>query len=628
MQGERRRDGTDTVAVTSHAADSTAAGVGSTYGLLAAATARAPDRESVVFLPDGSLICQSVSLTRAQFLARITQTGNLLAGLGVGPTDVVSVLLPNLLQAQFAFWGAQAAGVVNPINFLLSARHIAEVMNAARTRVLIALGPHPVLDIWAKVQLVRERVPSLQTVLVVGPAQAGAIAFDAALAQASPECSVGIGHRAPRDLAALFHTGGTTGAPKLVEHTHANEVHAALAMAQCFDFDDSDTLLCGLPLFHVAGPLAQTLAPLAAGARIIMPTPAGNRDPLLLRNYWRIAEQWGATVIGGVPTTLSDLLNISEPPPLRPGGRRMCMTGGAQLTRGLQELVLQKIGFPVHQVYGMTETAAAIAATPRAEQPRLGSVGPAIAGVEIRIVRLAPAGSAREDCAAYEPGAVFARGPNVTPGYHDSRTGLTPACDAEGWLDTGDLGYLDADGWLYLTGRSKDVIIRSGHNIDPALIEEIAHTHPDVKQAVAVGRPDLRAGEVPVVFVVLQDGASCSAGELKEWIIEHIPEAPAKPDAVFAIAQIPVTAVGKIYRPALRREAARRYVAQRLLEILPPEQVPEVRADEDCHHVTRLLLRFPGPEAQARALPLIEGWLGQHAFEYVLVRAAGAQGCR
>jgi fatty-acyl-CoA synthase len=597
--------------VTEAPGDSTAAGAGNTYGLLAAAARRAPDRESVVFLPSGALDCEPVSLTRMQFLARVTQTANGLASLGVGPTDVVSVLLPNLLQAQFGFWGAEAIGIVNPINFLLGAPQIAEIMNAAQSKVLITLGPHPALDLWSKAQALRERVPGLETMLVVGAEQPGTRSFDTLMLQASPDPGPGVGQQLPGDLAALFHTGGTTGSPRLVAHTHANEVCAALTMARCFEFDDSDTVLCGLPLFHVAGPLALTLAPLAAGARIIMPTPAGNRDPLLLRNYWRIAAKHAATVIGGVPTTLADLLQLSEPPPLPPDGRRICMAGGAQLTRGLQELVLRETGYPVHQVYGMTETAAVIAATPRAEVPRLGSVGKAVAGMELRI--------GREPCATGEPGAILVRGPTVTPGYHLGHSGLAPACDGEGWLDTGDLGYLDADGWLYITGRAKDVIIRSGHNIDPALIEEVALTHPEVRQAVAVGRPDLRAGEVPVVFVELRDGARCTPAELRQYIIERVPEAPAKPDTVFVVPRIPVTAVGKTYRPALRREAARSYVAERLREILPPGNLPEVLADEDCHHVIKLLLRFPGPEAQARALAQVAGWLSQHAFEYAVV---------
>lgn len=596
--------------------------VNSTYDLLASAALKSPEQEAIIYLPNGSIETDPVRLTYAEFLSQVTRAANLFSSLGVTSSDVVSILLPNILQAQFAFWGAEAAGIANPINFLLSAGHIADVMNAARTKVLVALGPHPAVDIWAKVQKVRGSVPSLRSVLVVGGEDLSlddALPFDAQMARQPGDRLLAETARMPDQVAAYFHTGGTTGTPKLVQHTHQNQIHVARAMAKTYQFSSDDTVISGLPLFHVAGSMLLSLAPLSAGATILLPTPSGNRDQLFLKNYWRLANSYNATLIGGVPTSLTDILNISDDIGLRPDGRRFCMTGGAQLSIGLQKRFFEETGFPVYSMYGMTETAGAITAVPRSAMPRLGSVGQAVPGVEVKVLRLLASGKPGQPCGPHEPGVVVVKGPNVTAGYYDAKSGLQSACDDDGWLNTGDLGHLDEDGWLYLTGRAKDVIIRSGHNIDPASIEEVAEKHPHVKRAVAVGRPDLRAGELPVVFVELNEGDQLSANAIRDYIIDNIPEAPAKPAAVYIVSQIPMTAVGKIFRPALRRQAAQFLVSDKIQEIFDTADRPEVLIDESCEHATKLLIRCRDEAAKGDVIAKLDAWLSQHTIEYSIV---------
>lgn len=592
----------------------------STYDVIAQAARRAPEAEAIVFLPKAAPDGEAIRLTRQEFLARVTQAAKMFASLGVGPSDVVSMLLPNVLDAQFVFWGAEAAGIVNPINFLLSPEHIADVMNAAGTKVLVALGPHPALDIWEKVETVKPMVPTLETTLVVGGnAPDGALPLGALMKEQSGEPSAVVGNKSSDDIAAFFHTGGTTGAPKLVQHTHANQVHAALTTAEAYAFDENDTIMCGLPLFHVAGPMLLTLAPLSAGTRVVMPTPAGNRDPELLRNYWQVVEKFDVTIMGGVPTSLNDILGMAGDAEARPERGGFCVAGGAQLTIGLEERFVRETGWPIHQIYGMTETAGVIAATPRWETPRLGAIGKPVRGVEVKVAGFDASGVRGSPCAPGQPGAVWVRGPNVTAGYYRGKSGAAAATDAKGWLDTGDLGYLDRDGWLYLTGRAKDVIIRSGHNIDPASIEEVAEGHPQVSQAVAVGRPDLRAGEVPVVFAVLNDGATASAEELLNYVIDNIPEAPAKPASLFIEPRIPVTAIGKVFRPALRRQAVCAFVIEKFQETFPPGEMPEIAIDESCEHAIRVLICFDSGRAKDKAVRELGDWLSQHTFEHVFV---------
>ncbi len=596
--------------------------VNSTYDLLARAARQSPEREAIIYLLSGSLETDPIRLTYGGLLSQVTQAANLFSSLGVTSSDVVSLLLPNVVQAQIAFWGAEACGIANPINFLLSPGHIADVMNAAQTKVLVTLGPHPFIDLWEKVQKVRQLVPSLRSILMVGGdgnAIDGALPFDALLAKQPGDRLLGVAQKTPDDVAAYFHTGGTTGTPKLVQHTHENQVHVAQAMASTYHFGKDDVVLSGLPLFHVAGSMLLSLAPLSAGSAILLPTPSGNRDPLVLKNYWRIVNSCNATLFGGVPTSLTDILNLSDDIGVRPDGRRFCMTGGAQLSIGLQKRFFEETGFPVYSMYGMTETAGAITAVPRSATPRLGSVGKAIAGVEVKVLRLQASEKLGQPCGPREPGVVVVKGPNVTAGYYDARSGLKAAGDDDGWLNTGDLGYIDEDGWLYLTGRAKDVIIRSGHNIDPASIEEVAERHPHVRRAVAVGRPDLRAGEVPVVFVEANDGVVTSADAIKDYIIENIPEAPAKPAAVYIVPRIPMTAVGKIFRPALRRQAAQSLVSDRIQEMFAAADRPEVVIDEACEHAIKLLIRCRSEAAKGQVIDKLDAWLSQHTIEYAFI---------
>jgi len=173
---------------------------------------------------------------------------------------------------------------------------------------------------------------------------------------------------------------------------------------------------------------------------------------------------------------------------------------------------------------------------------------------------VAPDGAA---CAAGESGILRVRGPNVGPGYTDARRNAGTFTD-NGWLITGDIGHVDAEGRVFVTGRAKDVIIRGGHNIDPQLIEEALLQHPDVLMAAAVGEPDEYAGELPVAFVSLRPGATVTMQELSAFANERVPERPAWPKRIDVLPAIPMTAIGKVFKPKLRQLACERVLNERL----------------------------------------------------------------
>jgi fatty-acyl-CoA synthase len=245
------------------------------------------------------------------------------------------------------------------------------------------------------------------------------------------------------------------------------------------------------------------------------------------------------------------------------------------LPRSVAEQMEQVTGKPMREVYGMTEAAGVICVDPVSHPRVLGSAGFAIPFCDVEVRALGGTDVAGQACLPGVPGVLVVRGPNVTPGYKDAAqsAGLFTA---DGWLITGDLGHVDASGRVFITGRTKDLIIRGGHNIDPAAIEECLLRHPAVADAGAVGMPDDYAGEVPVAYVTLRQGAHASEEELLAFARTAIAEPPAVPRRFFILEKLPTTAVGKIYKPALRDDCARRH----LLEVLAAEPVSALAVRE------------------------------------------------
>ena len=572
----------------------------STYEALQLGAAIDPQAPAIQFLPHADPDRPPQTVSHGAFTARVTQAANLFADLGVGPGDVVSLLLPLLPQAFYALFGAQAAGIANPVNPLLSAGQIGETLRAADTRVLVALGPVPGSDIWDKVQQVRDSLPRLKAILVVHGAAAagpGVRDFDALLGQ-FPADRFASGRRiAAGDIAGYFHTGGTTGTPKLVRHTHANQVYQAWGMGLLLPTGAGRSLLFGLPLFHVGGALTQGLAALAMGSTLVVVSPAGWRDPAAIRNVWRLVERYRPLVFGGVPTVLAAALGV-------PVGDsdvssiRFVSGGGSAIPVAVGHAYEERLKVPVLEVYGMTETSS-VHVMGYADRPvRLGSVGHPVPYSKARVVRVDADGRCAGDCAPGEIGVVAMAGPGVFSGYvseaHNRHAFVEP-----GWVYSGDLGRLDDDGYLWITGRAKDLIIRGGHNIDPLAIEEVFFRHPAVALAAVVGQPDPYAGELPVAFVQLKPGASVNADELLEHVRAHTPERAAVPVRLYLVDAIPLTAVGKIFKPALRWQAAQRAVTALLTDLAPAGASLAVDVGPHAEHGSLITVGWGGvPEAE------------------------------
>lgn len=482
----------------------------------------------------------------------VRRAANLFHRLGAGKPVRVALLMPPMAETHVALWGAETAGVACPINYQLNHEHVAELIRAIDASILVVLGPAPDLDIDQKTDDLVRDCPDLRHVLQVraGPGmdlRPGQLDFAAEIARHDGS---GLRFAEPADdTAALFHTGGTTGAPKLARHTHANQLHAAWGAACMYGTRPSDVMLTGFPLFHVAGSFVFGLSTLLAGGEVVLPTRTGLRNSAFMSNFGQQVERFGVTFLAAVPTVIAGLLALKlNNDHLRTV--RALLTGGSPLPDELAAAFEARHGVPVRNILGMTESAGVISIEPLASPRTPGSCGLPLPYSEVVAV---DAEGVRQP--AGHSGILRIRGPNVSPGYTDAERNA--GSFEGGWLVSGDIGHVDSEGRVFVTGRAKDVIIRGAHNIDPGLIESALLRHPGVLMAAAVGEPDAYAGELPVAFVSLKPGEQVTPAELLAFVTPLIAERPAVPKRIHIIATVPVTAVGKIYKPRLRAEATR-----------------------------------------------------------------------
>ena len=535
----------------------------STYDIFCSSARVFGDKTALTFLHSARPGEEVTRWSYAELLAGIHQTANLLFRIGVQPEDAIGVLLPGCLDYHLALWGGEAAGIVQPLNPLLSEEKLVSLLNAGKAKVLFAWGSDDEAGIWSKAMRIRTQVPTLLAVLRVAPVGEsstpvlpdGVLDFGELRSHEVDDRLVNERHISPGDIAAYFHTGGTTGAPKLARHSHAAQVFTAWVCVQMQGTLASDVVINGYPLFHVAGVLPGCLTSFAAGSEVVIPTTSLFRNREVLRNYWRLVERHRATVVSAVPTILAALVDI----PVAAAdisSLRYCRTGAAPISPDMAARFETLFGLHVHESLGMTEMAGISTITPPGVNAPAGCVGFRLPHTQLRIVALDEHGNPSErEMPRGEQGMVTFKSPNLFSGFVDAKDNAH-AFTANGWLATGDLGWLDEQGRLHLSGRSKDLIIRGGHNIDPKVIEDAMAAHPAVQHCAAVGAPDAYAGELPVVFVTLIPGAIASEAELLEFVRSRVDEPPARPKSVTVLQTMPMTLVGKIYKPELRQLAA------------------------------------------------------------------------
>ena len=518
------------------------------------------------------------TFTWDQFRDKSTQAANLFRSLGVGENDVVAYLLPNANETILTFMGGQIAGIVNPINPLLEAEQIASILRETGAKVLVTMKSFPKSDVAQKAAEALTMAPDVETVLEVDLLRyltglkkfivplirpKNPVTHKARVLQFMPELE-----KQPTTLAfpdsvedrvsCYFHTGGTTGMPKVVQHKYSGVIYNAWLGARLL-FTEKDVLICPLPMFHVFATIVSLGASLGSGAHIVFPTPQGYRGEGVFDNFWKLVERHKVSFIITVPTAMSALMQRKVNADI--SSLRLAFCGSAPLPLELYRRFEEAAGVTICEGYGLTEATCLVSINPPDGEKRVGSIGIPFPHTDVRIISTAT----QRDCGVDEIGEICV----ASPGVYDGKTYTEAAKNADlfypgadsplgetvQYLRTGDLGRIDPEGYLWITGRAKDLIIRGGHNIDPAEIEEALAGHPAVAFAGAIGQPDPHAGEIPCAYVELVDGATITTDELMAFAKEHIHERAAHPKYLEILDELPKTAVGKIFKPDLRKLA-------------------------------------------------------------------------
>jgi long-chain acyl-CoA synthetase len=483
---------------------------------------RKGDHDALLF--EGQLHRSSELSDRARRLA----TG--LSKLGVGPGERVAVMMANSVEVGIVYNALWRAGaVVTPVMFLLAVEDFRHVLRDS--------GACAVITTAEFADKVRQASDGLDTVMfLISREDVDGFVPLASLEQAEP------GPIVPRDdddLAALLYTGGTTGRSKGVMLTHSSLYYTGEAGHESGHVPGVNRILVPLPLSHAYGLLVTVIGMHSSeqGFAVLMRW----FEP---QTFLETIQEHRLQIAAVVPTMLQILLSQ----PLEDydlGSLCYVTSGGAPLAAEVAEQFLRRVpSVAIRQGYGLTETAALISSSPIGHE-RAGSVGLPIPGTDVRVLD-----DDGNDVPRGEVGEICARSPGVMQGYWNAPE-ITHEALRGGWLHTGDLGYQDEDGYLYIVDRKKDLIIRGGFNVYPRDVEDALLEHPSVEAAGVVGRPDPVHGEEVVAFVSLRPGAEITGDELVQWGRERI-GGYKYPREVTIVDAVPLTPVGKVDRKSLR----------------------------------------------------------------------------
>jgi fatty-acyl-CoA synthase len=500
---------------------------------------------------------------------------------------------------------------------MLKPPQVLELIRASRAKVVVVQGPTPGYEIWENFCTIADQLGEEVTVLTVPGPGGGRIDdsdFARRLATQPGDRLTFARKAAPSDIVAYIHSGGTTDSPKLVKITHRGLAYKIWASNMIMAHQAEDVIFADYPIFHVAGFYNRCASAIADGMRVVIPTALGARNKEFIARYWKFVERCGVTVLAGVPTTLS-VLAKNPPQGEKISSLRPYMpTGSTGMPIEVAHEIERITGVRCLLTYGATEYTANVTQAPRDGDPRYGSAGIRIPYTQLRCVKLDERGGIERDCATDEIGTVIIKGPGVTPGYVDERfnSGLF---SPDGWFVSGDLGRFDKDGYLWLTGRVKDVIIRGGHNIDAVLIEDVLRRHPAVLLCAAVGKPDAYAGELPVAYVQLVKGKRATPEQLEAFVRAEITERAATPDEIFIVDPLPLTDIGKPNKAALRRDAAARTFTAALDRLVGSAAGIGVEVRQDPTHGTLAIINVESKPAEREA---IEAKIGDAMKAYTM----------
>ncbi len=558
----------------------------STYQVLERAAEKWPSNPAVSFQLKGKPNDKSYSWDYAKLLSVTTKAANLFRSLGATEKNSVALVLPNLPETLAAMFAAQTSGIVNPINPLLEPEQIASILRDADAKIVVTLSGFPKTEIAQNVAEALKSTPMVETLIEVDMRKyvtpplswliplirpkvdrshgKKVLQWETALAeQPDDKLNFDIPPGGRERVAAYFHTGGTTGDPKLATHKIGGMVFIGHVVKEGV-LDEGDVILCALPLFHCFGAYVMGLTSPMNGGHLILMTPAGFRGEGVIDNFWKLVERYKVNFFMSVPTALAAL--NQRPVDADVSSLTYTVCGSAPLPVELFNQFESKTGIKILEGYGQTEATVVCSVNPPDGERKIGSVGFPLPYTRMKLLLIDDDGVCTGEAEEDQIGEICIAGPHVFPGYKDIPRDkvFVKGPDGDEWLRSGDLGRVDPDGYYWITGRAKDLIIRGGHNIDPGMVEEAIMTHPAVAMVAVIGQPDSYAGELPCAYVELNEGASATPEEIVAFADEHVPERAAQPVYAEVMDELPKTHVGKIFKPDLRRAAIRRVYTEAL----------------------------------------------------------------
>jgi len=544
------------------------------YGMLTNTATKFPDRPAVTFQLLSGPKDPAETLTWRTLHQKTSQAANMFRGLGVGPKDVVAYVLPNSNETVLTLLGGAVAGIVNPINPLLDPEQIGAILRETNAKVVVTLKAFPKTDVGQKTAAAVALAPNVQAVVEVdlnryltppkswivplvrpkNPVSHSAKVYDFNTLLNAQNKTLDFEDVQDDRVAAYFHTGGTTGMPKVAQHLYSGMIYNGW-LGHRLLFSETDNVICPLPLFHVFASHVILMAMVASGAHVVFPTPAGYRGDGVFDNFWKLIERWKISFIITVPTAISALMQ--RPVDADISTVKTSFSGSAPLPLELFRRFEKATGVAIVEGYGLTEATCLVSCNPPEGEKKVGSIGLRFPYTDVRIVKTVD--GQLVECDTDEIGEICVSNPGVYAGNTYTEADKNKDLYYQGThLRTGDLGRIDADSYLWITGRAKDLIIRGGHNIDPAIIEEALLGHDAVAFAGAIGQPDGHAGELPCAYVELVAGANVTVDELMQHCANIITERAAMPKYIEVLSELPKTAVGKVFKPDLRKSAITR----------------------------------------------------------------------
>ena len=447
---------------------------------------------------------------------------------GISARGHVGLYMQNGRQTSTVFSAAMACGrVITPLNLLAPTDQLAWVLDHSDIEVLF-YSPEQKRSLLPALEKTKRKflLVELDPDAMEGPFM---------------KCEQGtLPTVSPDQPALLMYTSGTTGTPKGVLLTHANLLHAARSMASWHSLTPTDTVLSSLPIYHINGQVISTITPFVSGGSVVAP------HAFSVSSWWKLAIQYQCTWINMVPTIIAYLINAAKSGGALPSREelkaiRFGRSASAPLPPEHHREFEDLFGITVIEGMGMTESASMVFCNPHDERRRYGSPG-LPCGVEAKVID--PDG---KPLGSQQVGEICLRGGNVLNAYYKAEAETAKAFDSEDWLKTGDLGMRDEDGFYFITGRLKELIIKGGENIAPREIDEAVLKHPAVLDAAAVGIPDVNYGQEIMVCIVLKPGNTCSEEELREFCVKELGKFRT-PKTILFMEDLPRGPSGKVQR--------------------------------------------------------------------------------